>query len=109
MEIEKNIAICNMLDTYGKLLTSKQNDIMHKYFYYDNTLAEIAEELGTTRQAVSDLISRTVNLLEKYEKKLRLVEKYEEIVNICNSVLYDDLKPSERRKKIADIIDVVGA
>lgn len=109
MDIEQNISICNMLDTYSRLLTSKQNDVMRKYFYYDNTLAEIADELGTTKQAVSDLISRTVKTLEKYEKALRLVEKNEEIIELCNSVLFDNLSSNEKKKKINDIIDVVGA
>ena len=97
MEIEKNIAVCNMIDVYGRLLTDKQNDVMKKYFYYDNSLAEIAEELGTTRQAVSDLISRTVTTLEDYEKKLRLVEKNEEIISICNEVMYGELSPKAKK------------
>lgn len=109
MEIEKNIAVCNMIDVYGNLLTKKQNDIMKKYFYYDNSLAEIAEEFGTTRQAVSDLISRTSDTLEGYEKKLHLVEKNEEIISICNDVLYGDLTPKAKKQKITDIIDIVSA
>lgn len=109
MEIEKNIAVCNMIDVYGRLLTDKQNDVMKKYFYYDNSLAEIAEELGTTRQAVSDLISRTVTTLEDYEKKLRLVEKNEEIISICNEVMYGELSPKAKKQKINEIIDIVGA
>lgn len=109
MEIEKNIAVCNMIDVYGRLLTDKQNDVMKKYFYYDNSLAEIAEELGATRQAVSDLISRTVTTLEDYEKKLRLVEKNEEIIRICNEVMYGELSPKAKKQKINEIIDIVGA
>lgn len=109
MDIEKNIQICNLIDTYERLLTDKQCDILKKFYYYDNGLSEIAEEYGTTRQAVSDLIKRSTAILEDYEAKLRLNEKYQEILSIVNDVLYEDLSESQKKKKLNEIIDCVGA
>ncbi len=98
--IEKNIQICNLIDTYERLLTSKQKDILQKFYYYDNSLSEIAEEYGTTRQAVSDLIKRTETILLDYEEKLKLNEKYQEILSLVNDVMYGDFTEKEKKKKI---------
>lgn len=109
MDIEKNIQICNLIDTYERLLTNKQRDILQKFYYYDNSLSEIAEEYGTTRQAVSDLIKRTEAILQNYELKLKLNEKYQEILSLVNDVLYGNFSEKEKRKKLNEIIDCVGA
>ncbi len=109
MNLEKNIQICNLMDTYERLLTDKQRDILQKFYYYDNSLSEIAEEYGTTRQAVNDLIKRTTAILEDYESKLRLFEKYQEILSIVNEVMYADLTEAQKKKKLNEIIDCVGA
>lgn len=109
MDIEKNIQICNLIDTYQRLLTPKQKDILQKFYYYDNSLSEIAEEYGTTRQAVNDLIKRTEAILVDYEEKLKLSEKYQEIVSLVNDVMYGELTEKEKKKKLNEIIDCVGA
>lgn len=109
MDIEKNIQICNLIDTYERLLTPKQKDILQKFYYYDNSLSEIAEEYGTTRQAVSDLIKRTEAILLDYEEKLKLSEKYQEILSLVNDIMYGGLTEKEKKKKLNEIIDCVGA
>jgi predicted DNA-binding protein YlxM (UPF0122 family) len=46
--------------------------------HYENdwSLSEIASNMNTSRQAVYDLIKRSENLLEEYEQKLGLVDKF---------------------------------
>jgi predicted DNA-binding protein YlxM (UPF0122 family) len=65
-----------LLDFYGGLLTSKQQRVFSLYYMDNLSLAEIAEEEGTTRQAVHDLLQRTEKLLENWEEKLFLLERF---------------------------------
>ena len=70
MTIEDRVAIAELLAEYGALLTAKQRDTVAMYCDMDLSLAEVADEVGTTRQAVRDVIVRTVAVLENYEEKL---------------------------------------
>ncbi|HBG15388.1 MAG TPA: DNA-binding protein [Firmicutes bacterium] len=65
-----------LYDFYANLLTKKQQKVFALYYLQNFSLAEIAEEEGTTRQAVHDLLQRTEKLLERWEDKLRLLEQY---------------------------------
>ena len=70
MTIEDRVAIAELLAEYGALLTAKQRDTVAMYCDMDLRLAEVADEVGTTRQAVRDVIVRAVAVLENYEQKL---------------------------------------
>ncbi|MGI5839124.1 MAG: YlxM family DNA-binding protein [bacterium] len=74
--LEKIVRIGTLSAFYGSLLTEKQRRIVELYYDNDLSLGEIAAEYGISRQAVYDLLQRTEKLLEKYEKKLALAEKY---------------------------------
>ena len=65
-----------LYDFYGGLLTPKQQRVFGYYYLENLSLAEIAEEEGTTRQAVHDLLRRTEKLLAGWESKLGLVGRY---------------------------------
>lgn len=88
----KNILEISLLfDFYRELLTEKQIEVFSLYYDDDFSLAEIAEQLNISRQAVHDILKRGEKLLYKYESKLKLVEKFlhqqkaiEEILNIIN-------------------------
>ena len=49
---------------------------MSLYYHDDLSLGEIAEEYGVSRQAVYDNIKRSEAMLEEYEEKLSLFEKF---------------------------------
>ena len=53
---QKNLAYSVLLDFYGPVLTDKQRVILTEYYDEDLSLAEIAENLGITRQGVRDAI-----------------------------------------------------
>lgn len=59
-----------LLDLYGALLTVAQREICEKYYLYDLSLAEIAEEKGISKQAVSEALKKSRELLDFYEEKL---------------------------------------
>ena len=74
--MDKIYHITLLLDFYGELLTEKQRSVMSSYYFDDYSLNEIAAEHSITRQAVQDMIKRTEKLLNQYEEKLMLVDKY---------------------------------
>ena len=65
-----------LYDFYGELLTAHQKQ-EYEYYLNDYSMSEIADEIGTSRQAVHDLIKRCNKILAEYEDKLKLVEKFE--------------------------------
>jgi uncharacterized protein len=66
-----------LYDFYQALLTPKQSSYMALYYLDDYSLGEIAEEYDVSRQAVYDNIKRTEAMLEEYEEKLLLFEKFQ--------------------------------
>ena len=70
-----------LYDFYGELLTTHQKDIYEQYILEDLSLSEIATNQGVSRQGVHDLVRRCEKILEGYENKLHLVEKFLSIRN----------------------------
>ena len=65
-----------LYDFYGELLTEHQRKIFEVVGYNDLSLTEIAQENGISRQGVHDLVRRCNHLLQEYEDKLHLVERF---------------------------------
>jgi len=65
-----------LFDFYGTMLTDKQKQAFTLHTAEDCSMAEIAEEMGTTPQAVVDIIRRATAQLENYENGLKLVSKH---------------------------------
>lgn len=67
-----------LLDFYGELLTEKQRECFDLHYNEDLSLAEIAEQLGVTRQGVWDNIRRAQAAMEDVEKKTGLIGRFQE-------------------------------
>lgn len=65
-----------LYDFYGELLTEHQRSVYEDVVLNDMSLTEVAESNDISRQAVSDLMKRIHKLLQGYEAKLHLVEKF---------------------------------
>ncbi len=78
MMLEKTTRLTYLFDFYQSLLTPKQKSYMSLYYLDDFSLGEIAEEYSVSRQAVYDNIKRTEAMLEQYEEKLLLFQKFQE-------------------------------
>jgi Uncharacterized protein conserved in bacteria len=76
--LEKISHIVLLKDFYGPLLTEKQQNVLYLHYENDWSLSEIASTMNTSRQAVYDLIRRSESILEEYEQKLGLVEKFQQ-------------------------------
>lgn len=66
----------DLYDFYGELLNEHQRGIFEDFVVNDLSLGEIATERGISRQAVHDVIKRSTKILEEYEEKLHLMEKF---------------------------------
>lgn len=76
--LEKTTRINYLYDFYQSLLTPKQRSYMSLYYLDDFSLGEIADEYKISRQAVFDNIKRTEAMLEEYEEKLLLFQKFQD-------------------------------
>ena len=97
-----------LYDFYGELLTEHQKEIYEEVVLEDCSLSEVAEAHGISRQGVHDLIKRCQKMLEGYEEKLKLVEKFynikgkvKEIEQLTNKVSEEPEKQLQEIKKYA--------
>jgi len=99
MMIDKKMRVADLFAFYGELLTDKQKDVLTLYCLEDLSLAEIAEDLLISRQGVHDAVKRGTKLLEGYEERLKLMEKFK-----MNTVLFNDIheKMTELNESISD-------
>ena len=74
--MEKIVEQTLLYDFYGELLTEHQRRIYEDVVFNDYSFSEVAQELGISRQGVHDNLKRCSRILEDYEEKLHLVEKF---------------------------------
>ena len=86
IDMDKSIESHLLYDHYSRLLKDRQREAYELRFFEDLSLAEIAEELKVSRQAVHDTVTRTLIQLQDYEVKLKLFtlqqQRARAIVNI---------------------------
>lgn len=75
---EKTLQMTMLLDFYGELLTEKQRSCFSMHYNDDYSLAEIAEELGISRQGARDLIVRAEATLTETEEKIGVIKRFNE-------------------------------
>ena len=75
-----------LYDFYKELLTEKQRNYYEMYYFYDNSLGEIASDNNLSRNAIYDNISKTCKILLDYESKLHLVEKNNKRIEIIEKL-----------------------
>jgi uncharacterized protein len=62
-----------LFERYGALLTKHQQEILDLSLRSDWSLAEIADHQGTSRAAVHDIVKRSTEALEEFERRLGLL------------------------------------
>ncbi|MBQ3000634.1 MAG: HTH domain-containing protein [Oscillospiraceae bacterium] len=65
-----------LFDHYGDLLTARQRMCLDLKYNQDMSLAEIAEELGVSRQGVHENILRAEAHLQRMEEKTGCVRRF---------------------------------
>ena len=94
-ELQKSIRVNKLLDIYGALLTKHQEEVLELYYQMDLSLSEISEQLGISRNGVYDAIKKATALLEKYEEKLLLLSKEEEL-----DAFFEEVKKNKNQSEL---------
>ena len=87
MSLTQTSRVNKLIDLYGKLLTTKQYNIVYEYFCLNNSLSEISENYAISRQAVNYTIKQVLDILESYESKLQLLAKYDKVNSVVNTIV----------------------
>ena len=74
--MEKIVEQTLLYDFYGELLTEHQRNVYEDVVFNDLSYSKVAEARKISRQGVHDLIKRCNRILEDYERKLKLVQKF---------------------------------
>ena len=100
--MDKNIQIGLLYEFYGNLLTEKQAYVINSYYNDDLSLSEIADELEITRQGVRKHLIEAEKLLNNYEEKLGLMNKFLENKNELKYI-YEELNKLKNKYNDEDI------
>ncbi len=102
-----------LYDFYGELLNNNQKEVMSLYHEDNFSLSEIADELGTTRQAVHYTLKKAEHALAEYENRLGLLKTYrsnQELAIRANSILDKsaDNDGALSKNEIAELKDIIN-
>ena len=100
-----NIEMVRLFDIYSPLLNDRQREVLNLYYNEDESLSEIAENVGITRQGVRDRIVKAEALLKEYESALGLSQKYKNMVK----ELEDIVKTASEGGNLPEIINRIKA
>lgn len=89
-----------LFDYYEELLTEGQKNYFIDYYFNNLSLAEIGENFGVSRNAVSKDLKLTVEKLNSFEEKLKLYQKDKKIRRVL-----DESNDKELKEKIEKILD----
>lgn len=103
--LERTTRMNFLFDFYKNLLTEKQRTYVELYYLEDYSLGEISKKYDISRQAVYDNIKRTEQILEKYEKQLKLHEKFQLRMDLLNKleVEWNKLEEQEAKELVQQI------
>lgn len=85
----KDLKYLQLWDAYGPLLTDTQRELCELYYMCDLSLSEIAEEKGISKQAVSDTLKKSRELLDYYEDRLHHNEMNQEYSHAVSNMMTD--------------------
>ena len=84
---EKNLEIAFLLDFYGDVLSERKRTVLDYYYNLDFSLAEIASEIGISRQGVRELIKKAEEELLFFEEKLGLAKRFRQAQKSAEDLL----------------------
>ena len=103
--MEKFVEQTLLYDFYGELLTEHQRSVYVDVVLNDYSCTEVAQERGISRQGVHDLIRRCDRILEDYEEKLHLVEKFLKIREKVEEIQNAAEEPSRVKALSREILE----
>ena len=103
MSIDENLKMVRLIDNYGAVLTEKQFSIISNYYFDNLTYAEIGENMGISRQAVSDSINQSIKTMKGLEEKLGLISKFDSMLDDISQVA--DKMSEEMKMELLQVIE----
>jgi uncharacterized protein len=106
--MEKNIEVSLLFDFYGELLKPSGKKAIDLYYNEDLSLAEVADEMGITRQGVRDSIKRSEQQLFEFEEKLGLFKQFSKLEQGIDeiSALALEIKELSQDTQITELADL---
>ena len=92
--LEQRVRFGEFFDLYSSLLTKRQRVACELLLRGDLSLAELAVELGMTRQGAHDLIKRSRDYMEEMERNLKLREIKWKLESLSSIIIESDLPRS---------------
>ncbi len=107
--IKDVVRLNSLYDYYGDLLSENQRMSFYYYYILDYSLTEISEEIGISKQGISENLKRATKELENYESVLNLFNKNDKIRNSIEDMknIIKDLNKEDRIKMEVLIQDIV--
>ena len=107
--MEEKVILSMLIQTYGKLLTEKQYQIMDDYYNNDLSLSEIAQNHNISRQAVRDIIKKGEKKLFEYEEKLLFMKRTLNTEKKIEKVLSEltKIQKDYSDKQIANVLETI--
>lgn len=93
--MEKNIEVSLLFDFYGELLKPSGRQAVDLYYNEDLSLSEIADQTGITRQGVRDSIKRCEQQLYEFERKLGMLNRFNELERGLEQIAGDAARISQ--------------
>jgi len=106
-DISRRVQLAYLADFYGGLLTQRQREVLALHCNEDMSLSEIAQELGTSRQAVHEQFTRAESRLNELEEHLHQAERAlrtEEKLSECLYLL-EEGKSAEAQALLRGLIE----
>ena len=108
--MEKIVRQSLLFDFYGELLTEHQKEIYEDCVMNDMSYTEVAGLYGISRQGVYDMIRRCDKILEGYEEKLMLVDRFERAKEKTEQIkeTVSRLAPLMKTKQSEELIGILN-
>lgn len=103
--MEKILEQTLLYDFYGELLTEHQRQVYEDVVLNDISCSEVAEIQGISRQGVHDMIRRCGRILDDYEAKLHLVEKFVSLKEKVEAIRKAADDPDEVRRISDEVLE----
>ena len=91
MEMNR-VYLNDLYDLYNSLLSDHEKLIFEDYYHNDLSLSEIAENESVTRNAIHKSLKTTESKLIDYEKKIKLYEKKNKIMELIENNDIESIK-----------------
>ncbi len=102
--LERRVQFSRLYDLYAPLLTERQRRVYELHEHDDLSFSEISEELGISRQGVSDQLTRGRERLEEIEKLLGFAASFDRI----EAAARDIAGGKSVKKRAAEIVEICG-